>query len=152
MHFPVTLSGDCKQCGFAFKSIRKHLQFSPKCREKYASDFNPEKCGTENNPEYILSGPCKSCGKVFKSIRNHISKAPQCNNAYDPTDLKEASKLARRIWNKNYYAANSEKYIKYAKEHYKDNRDKHLSRKYKYEIENKDKLKAVRKWKLNHQE
>ena len=141
--FSLTLKGVCKQCGFDFKSIRSHLHHSPKCRDKYETDYNPE---------YILSGPCWSCGKVFKCIPKHLAKAPQCIAAYNVEELMEARKLARsmrcRKYNKEYYAANSEK-IKNDKKMYYENNCEQIN---KYIRENRAKIKAIKKWKLDNQE
>ena len=139
----VNLSGFCKHCGFEFKSIRNHLQFSPKCKVKY---------GTECNPEYILSGPCWSCGKVFKQIAKHLSRAPKCIAAYDSTELEEAKKHARRVWSKSYYEANRNKIKQYERQHYEDKREYILAKTKEYHYENKDRLKAVKKWKLTSNE
>ena len=137
------LKGVCKQCGFEFRSIRSHLQYSPKCRGKYKTDYDPE---------YILSGPCWSCGKVFKCILQHLSKAPQCIGAYNVEELMEARKLARsmrcRKYNKEYYAANSEK-IKNDKKMYYENNSVQIN---KYRRETEERRKAVKKWKLHNRD
>ena len=151
-YFPGTLSSTCKQCGFEFKTIRKHLQFSPKCRDKYDSENNPEKCSPEYNPEYILSGPCRSCGKVFKRIKTHLSRAPKCIAAYDSTELEEARKNVKRMYNRIYYEANTNKIQEEERQRYQDKREYILNRIKEYKYQNKDRLKAVRKWKLNNQE
>ena len=145
--FSLTLKGVCKQCGFDFKSIRSHLHHSPKCRDKYETNNNQD-----NNSEYILSGPCWSCGKVFKCILQHLSKAPRCIGAYNVEELMEARKLARsmrcRKYNKEYYAANSEK-IKNDKKMYYENNSVQIN---KYRRETEERRKAVMKWKLENQE
>ena len=139
----LTLKGVCKQCGFEFRSIRHHLRFSPKCREKYGDDYNPE---------YILSGPCWSCGKVFKCIAMHLAKTPQCIAAYNVEDLIEARKLASVRRRKKYRMDNSEKIGKYMKTYYEDNREYFLEQISKYGSETKVRRKAVKKWKLDNQE
>ena len=140
-YLSTKLSGVCKHCGFEFKSVRSHLKYSPECRVKYGSD---------NDPEYILSGPCRSCGKVFRHIRCHLSHAPQCVDAYDWSELDEASKQARRMYEKSYYAANEKKINKNKKAHYQDNRESIIKRVKAYQAENKDRIYAVKKWKLTH--
>ena len=140
-YLSTSLSGACKHCGFEFKSVRIHLHFSPKCRLSY---------GSENDPEYILSGPCRSCGKVFRRIRCHLSHAPQCVDAYDWSELDEATKLARRMCRKSYYEANKEKINNYMKAHYQDNRESVIKQVKEYQSDNKDRIYAVKKWKLTH--
>ena len=145
--FSLLLKGACKQCGFEFRSIHHHLRFSPKCRDKYETDYDPD-----NNLEYILSGPCWSCGKVFKRISGHLAKAPKCIAAYNVEELMEARKLALLRRRKKYRMDNSEKRRDYMKMYYENNREYVLEQQNKYYREDKIRRKAVKKWKLDNQE